>query len=109
MYHNVDFDEERLIWGDDKKKAKALKETLSKVRALLFSMVFYTVVSPPHWIILADAMAGLMCLLWCAVYVGGIAGYMWGGRRALKNSMGEIDMNFDFEIEEVEDSKKKEE
>ena len=54
-------------------------------------------------------MAGLMCLLWCAVYVGGIAGYMWGGRRALKNSMGEIDMNFDFEIEEVEDSKKKEE
>ena len=34
VYHSIDFDEDRLIWGDDKKKAKALKETLGKVRAL---------------------------------------------------------------------------
>ena len=74
-----------------------------QVRALLFSMVFHTVVSPPNWVIMADAMGGLMCILWVLVYVGTMVGYMYGSGGSIKNDIGEVDMNFDFEIEEVED------
>ena len=103
-YHDINFEENNLINYEDKKKAKELKENVKKVRGILFSMLYHTFVSPPNWTIIAEAIGGVMLILWIVVYVGGIASYLVGAN--IKNNSNEVSMDFAFEISEVEDGER---
>ena len=81
----------------DKKKAKSVKAAAEKVRRLLFAVVSHTLVSPPNYVLCADMLGIILCILWVTVYVFGVlkTGYL------RDKSDRAIDFEFVAEVKEV--------